>query len=81
MRFDWGEFRFTGFMQHIHADYVMFSPSGNPIRAYVTIRLKNDFDSDIGMWKGALSQFEGLQAFEGSSGAVSAAKNLLNISW
>ncbi|MDR2163095.1 MAG: hypothetical protein LBO70_04040 [Clostridiales Family XIII bacterium] len=80
LRFNWGEFRFTGFLQHIHAEYVMFSPKGDPVRAYVTLRLKNDLDSDTEMWwEEILALEEGMGL--GFDKVKSAAGGVLNINW
>jgi hypothetical protein len=81
LRFNWGEFRFTGFLQHLHAEYVMFSPSGHPIRAYVTLRLKNDFDSDMALWLEEVDTLKENQVPTGLEQAKSAAGNLLNLGW
>jgi hypothetical protein len=50
IRFEWAEFYFTGFLHYIGAEYVMFSRSGNPIRAFVNLRLKCDLRTDMNGW-------------------------------
>jgi hypothetical protein len=81
LRFNWGEFRFTGFLQHIHSEYVMFSPSGAPIRAFVTLRLKNDLDSDADIWFKAMADLLDKPKLTALDQAKSTAGNLLNLGW
>jgi hypothetical protein len=81
LRFRWGGFCFTGVLRHINAEYVMFSPQGNPIRAYVTLRLINDLNSDRDRWREEINvmQYElGPSALEK---VKSGADALLNIGW
>ncbi|MDR1029176.1 MAG: hypothetical protein LBL63_07130 [Clostridiales Family XIII bacterium] len=83
LRLDWGEFRFTGFLEHLHAEYTMFSPSGNPIRARVSMRLKNDMDSDLIMWSDYLfpSDKDMTAIALGGTGKTGIVGKALNIGW
>ncbi|MDR3363784.1 MAG: hypothetical protein LBS91_02360 [Clostridiales Family XIII bacterium] len=79
--FNWGTFRFTGYIESLVADYVMFSVSGRPIRATVTMRLKSTIDDDMAaVWEAAIAE-----AFGGGSSSLSGVKNsvgnLLNFGW
>lgn len=38
--FNWGSFIFVGVIESVNVTYIMFAPSGNPIRAKVTVKLK-----------------------------------------
>jgi hypothetical protein len=87
VRFNWGEFEFTGILEHVNAEYVMFSPSGNPIRAFVTLRLAGDLDQDLEKWikyigyigYNILNHNENpIEAFNARQNSVG---NVLNISW
>lgn len=50
--FQWGDFSFMGALEDVRAEYTMFSPSGRPIRANVTIQIAQDDASDtIKQWK------------------------------
>lgn len=43
--FRWADFVFCGTLQNVHAEYTMFSVSGRPIRAVVSLKLQHDMDS------------------------------------
>lgn len=43
--FQWGDFSFTGALEDVQAQYTMFSLSGRPIRAKVTLKLIQTDDS------------------------------------
>lgn len=38
--FNWGSFIFVGVIESVNATYVMFASNGNPIRAKVTVKMK-----------------------------------------
>ena len=38
--FEWGTFAFTGVLESVNATYTMFSQQGNPIRAKVSVKMK-----------------------------------------
>jgi len=38
--FTWGEFRFTGVVESVNAQYTMFSQQGSPLRAKVSLKMK-----------------------------------------
>jgi hypothetical protein len=42
VKFSWGEFELIGLLNQFNAEYTMFSPAGNPIRAKVSLRIKLD---------------------------------------
>ncbi|MDR1952987.1 MAG: hypothetical protein LBQ21_00675 [Clostridiales Family XIII bacterium] len=83
INFAWGEFSLTGILEHVNAEYVMFSPSGNPIRAFVTLRLVDDWAVDTPAW------ISGMQASLNTNpdtlaklnAKKSAVSNVLNVSW
>jgi hypothetical protein len=82
LRFNWGEFRFTGFLENIHADYVMFSPEGDPVRAYVTLRIQNDFQSEAHIWYEEMDRIWENDTDRSPTGRLkSAASNVLNMNW
>lgn len=43
--FTWADFTFTGQLSNINAQYTMFSVSGRPIRAKVTLRIHQEMDA------------------------------------
>jgi hypothetical protein len=86
IRFNWAEFAFTGTLMNLDATYVMFSPSGNPIRANVILRLKNDLTEDEAEWKKWFNMYFSDNIL-GNLNKTSMANrndvagNLLNMSW
>lgn len=78
--FQWADFSFTGTLTAVNAQYTMFSVSGRPIRAEVSLRLQQEQDADVtDPW---LKEYD--KAFgSDSSSLVSAAQkvgSLLNFS-
>lgn len=49
--FYWGDFIFEGNIRQIMAKYTMFSVSGRPVRAEVTLRLRQDNAAQLVSWK------------------------------
>lgn len=50
--FQWGDFTFTGSLETVQAEYTMFSPSGNPIRANVSLDISQDrADGTLMEWR------------------------------
>ncbi len=50
--FAWSDFEFGGVLKTVGAEYTMFSPSGRPIRAEVSLRLQQEmFKQNIDSWK------------------------------
>ena len=45
--FRWANFYFIGQLSSIQAKYTMFSPSGQPIRAQVLLRINHEVDNDM----------------------------------
>ena len=61
--FQWSNFTFTGSLETIQANYTMFSPSGRPIRADISLDITQDgADNTLKMWR---DQFH--LAFSGSA--------------
>ncbi len=56
--FAWGDMRFTGQITEVEADYLMFSPSGKPIRSRVQLNIAQAVESsaDSGYWDAALDR-------------------------
>jgi hypothetical protein len=82
LRFQWRKFQFTGNLRSVRAEYVMFSPSGRPVRAFVTLRLKNDMEQDKKYWDDCLSNaFPGAETLSSYSGLKNKVGNLFNLSW
>jgi hypothetical protein len=79
--FEWGEFKFSGNLEHVNADYVMFSPAGNPLRAFVTLRLANDLDVDFKEWDSYIDMLIPEISLSNFNEKKSAVSNVLNISW
>jgi hypothetical protein len=76
IRFEWAEFCFTGWLSHLSCEYVMFSPSGKPIRAFVNLRLKCDLDSDRTGWLADYKNMFGPDAEKMLPGVSGALPNL-----
>ena len=38
--FEWGSFTFTGVLESVNVNYTMFSQNGDPLRAQVTVKMK-----------------------------------------
>ena len=76
--FCWTDFYFTGQLTHISAQYTMFSTSGTPIRATVSMRIQQELDpvNLTGWYKDLDSAFggSGTQALLNSIGGVLNAK-------
>ena len=53
--FVWGNMKYDGVINGVDSEYVMFNVNGEPIRAYVTIRMvlfgKNDLGKNVETWK------------------------------
>jgi hypothetical protein len=85
IRFVWGEFDFVGLLNQCSAEYTMFSPAGNPIRAKVSLRIKYDPGFDA-KWKSEALAFIGKMTTDGGivsdlSTAKDKLSNVLNIGW
>jgi hypothetical protein len=77
--FQWGKFSFNGQLRFVRATYTMFSTSGRPVRAKVSLRLASKLQGKtMGDWEKALQE-----AFGGDesdfSGVGSALGNVLNM--
>lgn len=44
--FRWGEFSFPGTLSMVQARYTMFSPAGQPVRATMVLRIRQELDVD-----------------------------------
>jgi hypothetical protein len=77
--FRWADFSFIGQLNTVRANYTMFSTSGRPIRAQVTLRIQHEMDPT--MLQGWYDSFD--DAFDGeSSNLVTTEQNvsaLLNL--
>jgi hypothetical protein len=61
--FQWAKFSFVGVLKYVSANYTMFSTSGHPIRAKVTLRLRQEMTmSNLQNWYDDVKN-----AFEGGS--------------
>ena len=83
--FVWGDFSFRGALQNVSAEYTMFSVSGRPIRAKVSLHLRQMLALvDQSQWVKEFDKaFTVPGALNGASGLAAkarAATNLLNIS-
>jgi hypothetical protein len=82
IQFRWRKFRFTGYLRSVRAEYVMFSTSGKPVRAFVTLRLKNDLQLDGDYWNDCFEKaFPSAETYSSYSGVKNTVGNLFNLSW
>lgn len=77
--FYWGKFSFSGQLSNVGAQYTMFSTSGRPVRAVVTLRIYQELDPEkIAPWYTDFTS-----AFKGGglslTGAAQKVGNLLNL--
>ncbi|MDR0853278.1 MAG: hypothetical protein LBN34_02810 [Clostridiales Family XIII bacterium] len=81
VKFNWGEFEFRGWLKQFNSEYTMFSPSGNPIRAKVMMRIQNDFG--LSMWQTEAMKILGVDGGNSfvSAGGNNSFSNILNKSW
>lgn len=80
--FQWAKFSFVGILRNIDAKYTMFSTSGRPIRAEVSLRLRQDRSvSGLAAWNSDFEKLFGENGTLGKSAASAAqsAGNLLNL--
>lgn len=78
--FAWADFSFTGSLNDVSAEYTMFSVEGRPIRANVTLRIRQDLKEEfIKQWQDEFKAAFGSSAVEGKADKVRSATNLLNI--
>lgn len=77
--FNWGDFSFQGTLGEVNVEYVMFSPVGYPIRAYVDLKIIQN----CGMETAKKWYEDYSQAFLGGPAALDTAKqkagNLVNL--
>jgi hypothetical protein len=80
VKFTWGEFQFFGTIEQFNAEYTMFSPAGNPIRAKAMLRVLNDSGADEMAW--AKNALDLLGYTTGSSSTLGGiVSNVLNMGW
>ena len=74
--FCWTDFYFTGQLTHVNAQYTMFSTSGIPIRAVLSLRIQQELDPAnlTGWYKNLDSAFGG----SGVGSILNSVGNLLN---
>jgi hypothetical protein len=77
VKFNWGDFEFIGIITEFNAEYTMFSPAGNPIRAKATLRLRNDPGADENAWQKEAIEFLG-ESYNSTKNQLS---SVLNIGW
>lgn len=53
--FQWGDMDFIGRVTHVDIDYTLFKPSGEPLRAKVTLRVLSDMTVEESMQRANLS--------------------------
>lgn len=69
--FCWTDFSFTGYLVNASAQYTMFSTSGNPIRASVSLRIQQELDPvNLNSW------YKNLDTAFGRSGVSSLTNSL-----
>ena len=77
--FRWADFSFIGQLKNVRAEYIMFSPSGRPVRARVMLQIRHELDP------GTLSQWynDYTTAFGGAASSLGSVTqkmgNILNI--
>lgn len=71
--FHWADFTFGGQLQTVMAQYTMFSTSGRPVRAVVSLRLRQDSTDDYNRrwWDDEFKKGFGITAAALGSGATS----------
>lgn len=71
--FRWAEFSFPGTLSMVQARYTMFSTTGHPVRATVTLRIRQELDVDtISDWFASYTS-----AFQGASSSLSSITDTL----
>ncbi|MDR1292747.1 MAG: hypothetical protein LBJ91_05065 [Clostridiales Family XIII bacterium] len=61
VEFKWGAFSFSGIVSEVQARYLMFSPSGHPIRSKVSVRIVQSLtkEKEFLYWDNAYNNFFG----------------------
>lgn len=77
--FAWGPMNYTGNMNAVQCAYTMFNPSGEPIRAEVTIRILACEVEDTGKWGDRYDELLGKVAGKEGSDWSGKANNLINL--
>ncbi len=78
--FVWADFVFRGKLKSVSADYTMFSTSGRPIRAKVSLRLmQTQTEIARASWKKEFEEAFGVTAASSLASKARAAANLINI--
>ena len=78
--FHWADFSFEGQLSAIMAQYTMFSTSGRPVRAQVTLRLRQELDPEnLSGWYNDFKEAFGGSASKQTSSLGQSFGSLLNI--
>lgn len=80
LEFHWTDFVFKGTITTVMAQYTMFSPSGKPVRATVTIRIRHSMaQADLQPWYEAFDTLLGEDGTTSFAGNQKHSNNLLNM--
>lgn len=78
--FAWGDFYFRGHLRDMASEYTMFSVAGRPIRARVSLRIRQEqTQTSMDSWIRDFQTAFGASPATGAVNALRSAKNLINI--